>query len=344
MIMMNSTQKPYAQTTLKRKYKDTGLSQPALDRLHTLLLGCVNFYKIVDVDHAFLAVEKVSGGLVSREQFEAVLSVDARNDSVDYYLYPESCFYEDGSDDILLLTAPELLVAENEHFTESDSEKLKQFMDEGGDMETYEGELPFCDDDEKFDMLYSRKVTRQAYYYPADLAAYAEDGYYEKTAQTEQMKDFLLSLRYSDFDADDILFDMVDILCDCGLPDEAGPEMCLEVFTGDGIKLSGKQQNTFAALYTALCDNTRMPVNNGFTNRELNAPAMEEKPSANNEALAQRARKARKAILDLLDMPEDIKEQILQQSAEGGLPLGKVGRNDPCPCGSGKKYKKCCGK
>ena len=22
----------------------------------------------------------------------------------------------------------------------------------------------------------------------------------------------------------------------------------------------------------------------------------------------------------------------------------KVGRNDPCPCGSGKKYKNCCGK
>ncbi len=22
----------------------------------------------------------------------------------------------------------------------------------------------------------------------------------------------------------------------------------------------------------------------------------------------------------------------------------KVGRNDPCPCGSGKKYKECCGR
>ena len=22
----------------------------------------------------------------------------------------------------------------------------------------------------------------------------------------------------------------------------------------------------------------------------------------------------------------------------------KTGRNDPCPCGSGKKFKKCCGK
>ena len=26
------------------------------------------------------------------------------------------------------------------------------------------------------------------------------------------------------------------------------------------------------------------------------------------------------------------------------LETPKVGRNDPCPCGSGKKYKKCCGK
>jgi len=25
-------------------------------------------------------------------------------------------------------------------------------------------------------------------------------------------------------------------------------------------------------------------------------------------------------------------------------PIPKIGRNDPCPCGSGKKYKKCCGK
>jgi uncharacterized protein len=28
---------------------------------------------------------------------------------------------------------------------------------------------------------------------------------------------------------------------------------------------------------------------------------------------------------------------------ESGRPTSKVGRNDPCPCGSGKKYKKCCG-
>ena len=26
-----------------------------------------------------------------------------------------------------------------------------------------------------------------------------------------------------------------------------------------------------------------------------------------------------------------------------GFPGAGIGRNDPCPCGSGKKYKKCCG-
>jgi preprotein translocase subunit SecA len=31
--------------------------------------------------------------------------------------------------------------------------------------------------------------------------------------------------------------------------------------------------------------------------------------------------------------------QAVQQVVRGD----KVGRNDPCPCGSGKKYKKCCG-
>jgi hypothetical protein len=29
--------------------------------------------------------------------------------------------------------------------------------------------------------------------------------------------------------------------------------------------------------------------------------------------------------------------------AAAHLPGGKVGRNDPCPCGSGKKFKHCCG-
>ncbi len=34
----------------------------------------------------------------------------------------------------------------------------------------------------------------------------------------------------------------------------------------------------------------------------------------------------------------------LQKQPKKTAPAGKVGRNDPCPCGSGKKYKNCCGR
>lgn len=37
-----------------------------------------------------------------------------------------------------------------------------------------------------------------------------------------------------------------------------------------------------------------------------------------------------------------IEEEVEKPSLEG-IDLSKVGRNDPCPCGSGKKFKKCCG-
>ncbi len=54
-----------------------------------------------------------------------------------------------------------------------------------------------------------------------------------------------------------------------------------------------------------------------------------------------------------LPIPKTPQQAALQQSMPEENPRApaltpvrsgpKVGRNDPCPCGSGKKYKKCCG-
>jgi len=45
------------------------------------------------------------------------------------------------------------------------------------------------------------------------------------------------------------------------------------------------------------------------------------------------------------DKPEDITDlEILLNPPKTIVAEMKVGRNDPCPCGSGQKYKKCCGK
>lgn len=43
------------------------------------------------------------------------------------------------------------------------------------------------------------------------------------------------------------------------------------------------------------------------------------------------------------DHAQDLVTQAKQAEAKKLLAKGKVGRNDPCTCGSGKKYKNCCG-
>jgi preprotein translocase subunit SecA len=65
-------------------------------------------------------------------------------------------------------------------------------------------------------------------------------------------------------------------------------------------------------------------------------------------------RRAATSIDDLEDQFQRRKKRELEQARMAGSTNGntpqqvvrgaaKVGRNDPCPCGSGKKYKKCCG-
>ncbi|MBR3341954.1 MAG: SEC-C domain-containing protein [Clostridiales bacterium] len=50
-----------------------------------------------------------------------------------------------------------------------------------------------------------------------------------------------------------------------------------------------------------------------------------------------------KAWKDILS--EEKRNEITKQYREDNMAHSdKIGRNDPCPCGSGKKYKNCCGK
>jgi preprotein translocase subunit SecA len=50
-----------------------------------------------------------------------------------------------------------------------------------------------------------------------------------------------------------------------------------------------------------------------------------------------RRRQEASLILSHGDEKEQSKPSTVKRTED------KVGRNDPCPCGSGKKYKKCCG-
>ena len=45
-------------------------------------------------------------------------------------------------------------------------------------------------------------------------------------------------------------------------------------------------------------------------------------------------------------LPKERRDELykLEKTSKTLVKPPKVGRNDPCPCGSGKKYKKCCGR
>jgi len=43
------------------------------------------------------------------------------------------------------------------------------------------------------------------------------------------------------------------------------------------------------------------------------------------------------------DKPEDISDLEKMLNPPKPVASNKINRNAPCPCGSGKKYKKCCG-
>jgi preprotein translocase subunit SecA len=56
-------------------------------------------------------------------------------------------------------------------------------------------------------------------------------------------------------------------------------------------------------------------------------------------ALKEKQRKLREERKDIFSDSQD--DEVKRTPIKREMP--KVGRNDPCPCGSGKKYKKCCG-
>lgn len=84
-----------------------------------------------------------------------------------------------------------------------------------------------------------------------------------------------------------------------------------------------------------------MPVNNFSDNilnkirnvKEITDNLLDYTTQMNDE-------ESNKKLEELQERIDVMKETRVQQVIRKGP---KIHRNDPCPCGSGKKYKKCCG-
>lgn len=186
-----------------------------------------------------------------------------------------------------------------------------------------------------------------------ELLKYKDDMYIADTPYVRAMMNFLCTrLKLSAQRAEDIVSDLILIIT----YDDRSFDAVYEMLDRMKLKMTESLLDDFIKLFTDLNNNTRLPQNRGFTPHELstNRGGQEVIDSISfgpNITAAFKSGEAdieeyRKEIL-MSELPEKVKMNMLRQLAQiedKNITQKKVGRNDPCPCGSGKKYKKCCGK
>ena len=126
-------------------------------------------------------------------------------------------------------------------------------------------------------------------------------------------------------------------------------------------QITEKEMAEFLRLYTNLQNHTRMPCNRVYTPTELHDLLSQDSYAEPSISFGENIqRQLRDGSLDLNELKTDIisadipdeslRQSMLEQldgiTNEPRVPVRhtNVGRNEPCPCGSGKKYKKCCGR
>lgn len=196
---------------------------------------------------------------------------------------------------------------------EVNAEELRDnFVEINGDYFVAEAIMEF---DEFEEQLRHRKG--KPFYIPGkeELLKYKDELYYEIT---KEYKALLKYVTQNIFDGDEfkaeILCEDVQGTCQFGFT----VKNIFDMFNHRKVNFkSEKQVDEAMQLIMELANNTRIWENNGHTPKEIFE--LMEKPN-------------------LMGFPEERFANIINivNSKE------KVGRNDSCPCGSGKKYKKCC--
>lgn len=138
-----------------------------------------------------------------------------------------------------------------------------------------------------------------------ELLNYTDDYYVEETKEYDALKQYLLTAVFKgDIYKAEMFAEDIQGLCQFDYSLKAS----LRLFEMRGVTFKNqKQEEKIMQLIVDLANNTRLRENNGFTPTELY---------------------------------QHFSKMTLPTT--GQSTIKKVGRNDPCPCGSGKKYKKCC--
>ncbi|WP_055109308.1 Rho termination factor N-terminal domain-containing protein [Paenibacillus ihumii] len=148
-----------------------------------------------------------------------------------------------------------------------------------------------------------------------DLLKYADDDYFEMTPQLTKLRAYIQKEICRDAEMVEYLIDDIQLACTM----QAAPGDLIHEFERRGLKFQSMEQaDIVVALMNDVYNHTRLWIYRGHTPFEMNR-------IAGNVEL----RSAHRQLSPL---------------SKSQVSVTKIGRNEPCPCNSGFKYKKCCGK
>ena len=331
MTTANNTQQSkewpetYSRRVLNQMYRAIPLKDTTSRLLRKYFNALANLFFFFKQKTAYEIISSQNPRLVTLDEFLAFSEV-ARHECEDYYLLGLDELYFDGPDSVDPL----------------DREIIDVFLIEDG-LDRYHELL--------------RQHRGKQYFTPKKsvLLAYEDAFYYEPTPQSVSLRRFLSErLKMEDRKADSIMEELV-YSCRCL---DAGIADVLQRLEQMGVAFKGKDcADEFIKAYQDFHNNTRMQANRGYTPNELLSLYPPEQQIPQSISLGPNIRKGiadgsiqmsdlYKQILSV-DLPnEELRIGLLKELAELQPPAKtiKVGRNDLCPCGSGKKYKKCCGR
>ena len=314
----------YGRRQLNTLYREIPLKDTTSRLLRKYFNAAANLYGIIPLRKLYKIITSQNKALVTEEEFLAFADI-ARHECEDYYILGKSELYYNGP-------ATELMEYEVIDVVLLD-EDLELYH------ETLQGHLG------------------KPYYVPEkkEFLAYNNPYYWENNAEAAAFRDFLRTKTTLEEKMLDAVFTDIYYGIHCM---NAGFQDVINRFNEIGVEIKRKSDgNVFAGVYSAFHNHVRMQYNRGHTPAELSAMAPPEKRIPQSISFGPNIRQAiadgsmnpdelRQGIL-AMDMPsEELRLSILKEiaAAQAEAKPKKVGRNDPCPCGSGKKYKKCCGR
>ena len=319
---------------LNRAYQETGLSNEQIHAVEEALEACAHFYAILELKEVWRIIG--SKLPVNRAEFEKLLSVFKQDPYAIFEILNEKDIYRDGKDVPLLVDNAYFYILDEDYKPKKGSAATIQDL--------------FCWDYDRFDDLYSQRVGKPLTV-PEDLLEYVDQDYYTETKYNKALLKFLEKNLPKKIDPEDALLEAIRRIRETVHFSADMTHFLWDLLASENQTEENLEE--YLNLYMDMQNHTPIPHNRGAAPNDLFRssgsasyhPGSAGMPRFENgfgigrpEGLPDFSRIADLARMNPGSQPE------FGSGMAGTFRSGKkIGPNEPCPCGSGKKYKKCCG-